>query len=659
MNAGTVFVELKLDDSDFDKGLRDAENKAESGGSRIGNALSKLGGFSFGTALAGLAGIGGGLIAAGVAGFGFNKSLEEASAQIQAFTKDSAKTEEILAMVQERAAKTPFEFNAMATAAGALIPTANAAGESLEDLMGISEILAASNPAQGLEGAAFALKEAASGDFASIIERFNLPRQRLNELKEQGVPSIEAVRIAMQELGLDSTLVTNMAETLGGRWSTFKDTLVSTAGIVMKPFFDMVSGGFGNINTLLEANAPLIESVATQFAQGLGTAIQWVADTAIPALIDVWNNLQPTIAAIMPIISSVIASFGSGGSSANTLSNIINMLSATWVALQPVITTVVNTIRVIVTTVFTAVQNFLNQHGDEIASFMRNTWTTIQEIIAIALDLINATVVPMLTSIANFIAAHGNEIQTVISAVWNMITSIINIALAIIKGVLSTALALIKGDWQGAWLAVQTMFSTVWENIKTYLQGAIEFIKTVLKVAWEVITSTMRKAWDGVLTLFKIILAEIRETVSGAISGAISFLEGLAGRWAAAGRSLINSFFDGIKSRIDAVINFVKEKAAEIAALLPGSEPKDMTSPLRGLKHRGEAFVTNFQSGIESAAMNLKPVLASAITPAIATSGITNANNQPVNNFYLNYETRQSAESVVNDVQLLQGMYAV
>src|SRR5690606_19615573 len=185
--------------------------------------------------------------------------MEIVTAQLNAFTKDGNKSAEILEMIKTRAAETPFAFEDMAQAATALLPASKASGKELEELIELAEILGASNPAEGLAGAAFSLKEALSGDFTSIIERFNLPRQRLNELKEQGVPALEAVRTAMLELGLDSDLVTGLAGTASGRLSTLQDTLVNLAAQASKPVFDAFSAGIAQVNTWLEANQPLLQ----------------------------------------------------------------------------------------------------------------------------------------------------------------------------------------------------------------------------------------------------------------------------------------------------------------------------------------------------------------------------------------------------------------
>jgi hypothetical protein len=184
--------------------------------------------------------LGGQLMGVAQSGFAFNNSMEQVTAQLNAFTKDGAASAEILEMIKTRAAATPFEFDAMAKAASALLPASKMAGVGLEQLIEQAEILAASNPAQGLEGAAFSLKEALSGDFASIIERFNLPRQYLNQLKAEGVPALEAVRMAMKQMGLDTDLVTNMAATFDGRMSTLKDTFTGFVSTITQPVFNVL-----------------------------------------------------------------------------------------------------------------------------------------------------------------------------------------------------------------------------------------------------------------------------------------------------------------------------------------------------------------------------------------------------------------------------------
>lgn len=284
-----------------------AKDQASSVFGKIKGAASGLATILGGAALAGATAVAGGLVAAGVSGLGFNNSMEIVTAQLNAFTKDGNKTAEILEMIKKRAAATPFAFEEMAKATSSLMSSAKASGKSLESLVEQAEILAASNPAEGLEGAAFALKEAVSGDFTSIIERFNLPRQFINQLKEEGVPNLEIVSRAMEQLGLDTSLVTNLANTASGRWSTFLDTLQNLAATVTKPIFDAFSSKLGEVNNLLEANQPLLTALAEQLAGALQVAISWLIDSGLPLLISSFKFLYNNINIILPIVGTLAA----------------------------------------------------------------------------------------------------------------------------------------------------------------------------------------------------------------------------------------------------------------------------------------------------------------------------------------------------------------
>lgn len=261
----------------------------------VGRAINGIGIAAAAGAVGGVAAIGVGLGVAAKAGLGFNNDMEQARAAINAFTKDSVATEALLEKVEARAKSTPFAFNEMAQAAAGLQPVMRASGESFEELISKAEILAAANPAEGLTGAVFALREAASGDMASIIERFNLSRTTLNQLKEEGVPALEAVQIAMQEMGYDASLVANMAETASGRWSTFQDILTGLAGQITQPIFDTFSAGLGNVNAMLEDNMPMLEGFARGIGEWIGGAIDWVVNTGVPNFLTAFDAIRSVI----------------------------------------------------------------------------------------------------------------------------------------------------------------------------------------------------------------------------------------------------------------------------------------------------------------------------------------------------------------------------
>jgi hypothetical protein len=299
MRLGDAVVYITGDRSGLSANLaasrRETETWARQTGESVNRSLgqaitggigSLVGGITRGLGAIGLAKMGVDALAATARqaadafGIGLNSELENTRARFMAFTKDAALTESILAQVRAEADRTPFEFNEMANATASLIPSARQAQEPLMDLVKTAEILAAANPAQGLEGAAFSLREAVSGDFQSVIERFDLPRSYLNQLKEEGVPALEAVRKAMQAMGYDAQLVGNMATTLSGRWSTFRDTIDSLRLKISQPIFDRLKLGLESLQGWFDRNKESIDRFAARTAAAIETILDGLGGLA-------------------------------------------------------------------------------------------------------------------------------------------------------------------------------------------------------------------------------------------------------------------------------------------------------------------------------------------------------------------------------------------
>ncbi len=249
--------------------------------SGVATAAKAIAGLTVGGVLATAAGLG----FAAKQGLAFNNSMEQVSARLNAFTGDANETARLLGVIENRAKLTPFAFEDMAGAMAGLLPVAKQAQRPIEDLIGTAEILAASNPAQGLEGAVLALQNAAGGDFASLADRFNLPLQVFNKYKKEGLPPLEAVSRGLQDLGLNSRLVENLGKTMSGRLSTVKDTLVGIAATATAQVFDRLSSSLGRLQGVIDANMPALDAFASAVGDRLGQAFDYLLNTGVPAAI--------------------------------------------------------------------------------------------------------------------------------------------------------------------------------------------------------------------------------------------------------------------------------------------------------------------------------------------------------------------------------------
>ena len=552
--------------------------------SAITGSLGGMGKAALTVAGGGLLAIGGGLTAAIGAGLSFNNSMEQVSAQLMAFTKDGAQTAAILDMIKERAASTPFAFEDMATAATALLPASKAAGVGLEDLIAQAEILAASNPAEGLEGAAYALKEAVGGDFQSAIERFNLPRQYINQLKEEGVPNLEILSQAMGQLGLDADLVAGLAGTASGRWSTFLDTLTNVAAAVSQPIFEAFSSGLAGVQTVLDANMPAITAFAGVLAGQLASAIQWLIATGVPMLIAGWAGLQPALdsagaalmlvagffaqlwTAVQPLIpslqgalmpalvglaavigggivvalGSMIAAFVAAAAPIVALVAVAGALYAAWssnfLGLRDIVTGALSAVVSVVMSVAGQIVAFWQANGAQIIATATAAWGQLQAIVSGALQIVMAVVQTVLGAVVSFIQAHGATIQAVFSAVWGALSAIVSSALNIIQGIIRTVLAVIRGDWAGAWEGLKATVVSVFAGLGAIVKAGLTLIGASLRLILTIIADVGKGLMNAAIELG-------RNIISGVISGV-----------KAAGGALL----DAMKSMASSALNAAK-----------------------------------------------------------------------------------------------------
>lgn len=90
----------------------------------------------------------------------------------------------------------------------------------LEDTWKITEKLVALDPIQGVEGAALALKELLSGDSYSLVERFELSRSALNDIKKlDPEKQLRAMDKLLQKMGITNDFVAESGKTAIGQWN--------------------------------------------------------------------------------------------------------------------------------------------------------------------------------------------------------------------------------------------------------------------------------------------------------------------------------------------------------------------------------------------------------------------------------------------------------
>lgn len=154
--------------------------------------------------------------------------------------------------------------------------------------------------------------------------------------------------------------------------------------------------------------------------------------------------------------------------------------------------------------------------------------------------------------------------------------------------------AIMNHDWATAW---DTLLIHIQENQRQAEEEQVGFQNSILGkfLLWKVIDF---EAWNQWLS-----------DKSTAFTGFLQGVQDNISEWdlGEAGRAFINSLWLGMKDFWDTTVKPWWDKTAlgKMVDMLPGSEPKDPTSPLAGLQERGKAIVSNLQLGIDEASLNI------------------------------------------------------
>jgi hypothetical protein len=114
---------------------------------------------------------------------------------------------------------------------------------------------------------------------------------------------------------------------------------------------------------------------------------------------------------------------------------------------------------------------------------------------------------------------------------------------------------------------------------------------------------------------------KFRMWFTGLGSSFISWIQQLSPALKKAGEGIIAGIAQGIKGFSPVLGNALEFGIKKLKDLLPGSEPKDPSSPLRGLEKAGQAIVGNIAKGIMSAQEDLPNKLALRVHHAMGNAG--------------------------------------
>ncbi len=322
MQVGDLWIRLSLNSSAFEGGLKAVERRTRTFGSVMGDVLKQAFGFAGGIAV--FEAFRTGIDRTIKAGIAFNASLEQAKIGFTTMLGSARQADAFLRGLADFAAKTPFEFPELRTAASRVL----AFGFSAEQIMPMLQAVGDAAAGLGLSGSEGVNRIIYA--LGQMRAKAKVSAEEMMQLTEAGIPAWEILAQAMgkstsevMKLASDGLIPADKAiqalidgmerrfpnmmaaqsKSYSGLMSTLRDETGMLFGSVMKPSFSWLT------DVVLPRAINLLHKFREGFsAGGLRTALLAIIP---PGLIDEFKLLDSALARVKDGISSLADSIRS------------------------------------------------------------------------------------------------------------------------------------------------------------------------------------------------------------------------------------------------------------------------------------------------------------------------------------------------------------
>lgn len=210
---------------------------------------------------------------------------EQSTVMINAMINNKAISKQYMDLIDRLSVQSPVLNSQAMYANSKSFLTVSKDIKQLEKMWSLAERLAAIDPAQGVEGAVYALRELFSGDAVSMVERFEMPRKVMNEIKKMDLPKqLDALDRYFNKIGLTTKLVNDMGSTTIGLWNRVREQFQLVLREMGRPSLEVLSNFFtqilqklesGDFSRFAQIGARMIKSILSGLTNGIISIYNW------------------------------------------------------------------------------------------------------------------------------------------------------------------------------------------------------------------------------------------------------------------------------------------------------------------------------------------------------------------------------------------------
>lgn len=225
-------------------------------------------------------------------------------------------------------------------------------------------------------------------------------------------------------------------------------------------------------------------------------------------------------------------------------------------------------------------------------------WNTIQTVALSAWELIKNTILGPVLLLCDLVRGDFDKLRADAEQIWNNIKNAANTIWTALKNLVVNLVTNLKNSVTAIISGLRDAAAGLWEAIR---EKASELWNTILETIMEIVTGikdkaieTFNKLKDGISEK----VSQIPQVVEEGFQGAIDFITSLPEKAVKWGKDFIGGLIEGIKSKVEDLMDAVGDIADSIADFLHFSRPD------KGPLHYYESWMPDFMMGLEKGLKN-------------------------------------------------------
>lgn len=352
--------------------------------------------------------------------------------------------------------------------------------------------------------------------FPAMEPVFSLFEQAFQRAKDGVTRAVDALKMAWEGL---KPVITTLAQILG----VF---LVNAIGMALGVFNGLVNAigpVISMFSNLLSFITNFVASLVSLFRGDLTGAIEHWKNAGTAAVQVFIDALEAIITFVAGFVETIVEFFRGLYNTLVGNSIIPDMVNAIVDWFKNLVTWVVNIVKNLVKGIVNGFKNLLNQTKNifnNIRNFIQNVWNNIR-----------------------------SAISSAVNAICSIVTSVFNAIRSVISSIMS---------------GIRSIITSVWNTIRSIITSVVNAIRNVIRSVFNSLRGIVTSAFSGVVS-----------AIRSGIQRGLSVVTGFASRFLQAGRNLVTSIANGIKSAIGNVTGAIGSVASKIRNFLPFSPAKE------------------------------------------------------------------------------------